>query len=151
MLHLSLSQYSFVSSIEEISIACDWLDKLLNTFSISSVKIFHAQVCVQEILSNIHQYGVPRCDNNNIDRKSTKKPVCKVNLAVKLSNDRLIITIVENSIPYNLLDAQIKRTHGSLETTIPGGHGIRLIRKYADSIIYSNENNENHITLEFII
>jgi anti-sigma regulatory factor (Ser/Thr protein kinase) len=150
MPHLSLSQYSFVSSIEEISIACDWLDKLLNTFPISSEKIFQAQLCVQEILSNIHEYGAPRCDNN-IDRKSTKKPVCKVNLAVKLSNDRLIITVVDNSIPYNLLDEQIKRTHDSLETTVPGGHGIRLIRKYADTIIYSNENNENHINLEFII
>lgn len=150
MLNLNVSQHSFYSSLQEISVACDWLDKLLNTLPISSVKIFQAQLCVQEMLSNIYEYGVPSC-KDNLGCETSKNPLCKINLALKLSDNRLIITIVDNSMPYNILEAQIKCVDLSLEAAVPGGNGIRLIKNYADSIFYSNENNKNHTTLEFIL
>jgi len=141
---------SFFSSLEDIALICDWLEKLLTELSISSTKVFHSQLCVQEILSNIYEYGCPYYEDNQ-GQGSTTSHVCKITLTVKLSSDRLIIIIVDDSRPYNLLETKIKLIDKKLETAVPGGHGIRLIKKYADNINYCYKNNENQITLEFIL
>jgi anti-sigma regulatory factor (Ser/Thr protein kinase) len=61
------------------------------------------------------------------------------------SDNNLTIEFIDNGIQFDPTLKEDPKTPKSLDETQIGGLGILLVKNYADEIIYTYENNENHL------
>ena len=124
---------SEISEIAKIS-------QIFNRFSTQhqfSKKIANAfDLALDEILNNIMTYGY---DDQNIH---------DIDIQIHLSDNQLIVTIIDDGREFNPLNAPAAETGSSLEDRRIGGLGIHLIRKTMDNIYYKYENNKNCLTIK---
>lgn len=63
------------------------------------------------------------------------------------ANNDLTIEFVDNGIQFDPTLKEDPETPKNLDETQIGGLGIILVKNYADEIIYTYENNENHLKI----
>lgn len=63
------------------------------------------------------------------------------------ANNDLTIEFIDNGIQFDPTLKEDPETPKSLDETQIGGLGIILVKNYADEIIYTYENNENHLKI----
>jgi anti-sigma regulatory factor (Ser/Thr protein kinase) len=59
--------------------------------------------------------------------------------------------VTDAGIPFNPVEAGAPALPATLGEARPGGHGIRLIRNYADRIGYERTGAQNRLTLAFLM
>ena len=92
-------------------------------------------VVFDELLNNIISYAYED-DNNH-----------KIEVRVELTQDRLIVFIEDDGIPFNPLDADPPDTGLALEERSLGGLGIHLVRNVMDKFTYHRSTGKNRLTL----
>jgi anti-sigma regulatory factor (Ser/Thr protein kinase) len=90
-----------------------------------------AQIIVDEIYSNIHQYS----------GATTVQVNCNINC------DKLILTFKDDGIPYDPLTSAEPDTSLSADERELGGLGIFMVRKMASELSYSYEDGCNVLTV----
>lgn len=63
------------------------------------------------------------------------------------ANNDLTIEFIDNGIQFDPTLKEDPETPKNLDETQIGGLGIILVKNYADEIIYTYENNENHLKI----
>lgn len=63
------------------------------------------------------------------------------------ANNDLTIEFIDNGIQFDPTLKEDPETPKNLDETQVGGLGIILVKNYADEIIYTYENNENHLKI----
>ena len=97
-----------------------------------SVKIANrAQIIVDEIYSNIHQYS----------------GATMAQVSCHIDSNKMILTFKDDGIPYNPLMLEEPDTSLSVEEREFGGLGIFMVRKMASDISYVYENGYNILTV----
>ena len=93
------------------------------------------QMALDELLTNIVKYGYEDKDEHKID------------VHFGINNDVVNVEIVDDSIPYNILDQENPDISLSVDDKPIGGLGIFLIKKLMSNVDYYTENGKNHLVM----
>jgi len=97
--------------------------------------IFETNLVLEEIFTNIITYG--HGDKNRH----------LIHFSLECKNNKIIIRIEDDGIPFNLLNADSVDLNADLEHRSVGGLGIHLVRKIMDDVNYERIGSKNIVTL----
>ena len=127
------------SQLSEITRIPLWITALASRHGISERTQFSINLCLEEALSNVVQHGY----RGAADRSLT------VNFASP--GERYFEFVVEDEAPaFNPLEAEELPALTAGAPMRIGGQGIRLIRRFADSIEYERTDGGNRLHLGFL-
>jgi anti-sigma regulatory factor (Ser/Thr protein kinase) len=98
------------------------------------VNIFNLQLIIEEIVTNVIKYG----------RQTGNEIIC---IEAEAKTDGIVLTIKDNSAPFNPLEARLSDTTLSADKRDIGGLGLVLVRKKAKSIEYEYEEGWNVVNV----
>jgi sigma-B regulation protein RsbU (phosphoserine phosphatase) len=88
-----------------------------------------------ELLNNIISYAYQDDKEHEIE------------VRVELAGERLAVSIADDGMPFNPLDADTPDTSLALEERAPGGLGVHLVLNVMDKITYQRRTGKNVLTL----
>ena len=101
-----------------------------------SNKVIHdVQLALDEVVTNIVEYGYDDDDKHFIDIKFI------------LNEQSLKIIVIDDANPYNILDKENPDTSLSFEDKPIGGLGIYLVKHLMTNIDYDYRDGKNHLLL----
>ena len=99
-------------------------------------KVIHdVQLALDEVVTNIVEYGYDDDDTHMIDVK------------FRFENRSLQINIIDDANPYNILDKEKPDISKSLDDKPIGGLGILLVKHLMTNIGYEYKDGMNHLSL----
>ena len=105
---------------------------------LSDHAIYQCELAVDEVCANIIEHGV---------EASGDSTSYFIRTVTRLEDNQFVITISDNCIPFNPLK-HLRGDTDSLEAKMkPGGWGIYFANEQMDSLEYSYQNGQNHLTL----
>ncbi len=127
------------SKLSEIARVPPWIEKLSARHGIPSPIQFAMDLCLEEILSNIIRHGY------------AGEPNHALMIHHRINREGSFTLVVEDQAPqFNPLLVSDPPVPRSLEEISRGGHGIKLLKQFADAIDYERMSNGNRITVTFI-
>ena len=109
----------------------DFINSQTKKAGLSSKTISRAQIIVDEIYSNIHQYS----------------SAAKAQIFCHIDSDRIVLTFKDDGIPYNPLMTIEPDTSLSVGDRDLGGLGILMVKKMSSDLSYVYENGYNVLTV----
>jgi len=97
---------------------------------------FVLQLSLEELITNCIKYSAD----------AGTHPVIEINL--RSEPGLLLVEMVDDSAPFNLLDAGIPNVNVSIQDREVGGLGIHLLRSLMDEIQYERNGHKNCIRLK---
>lgn len=125
------------SRLTELRRVQPWIGALVNQVGISENTRYAIDLCLEEALANIILHGY---------RNEPGHPVI---IRCWLSSDMLFCSVEDTAPPFSPVDAPSGPAIN--ESLAPGGNGIRLLRRFADSLVYEKLNEGNRLTISFSI
>lgn len=102
--------------------------------------VFEINLCLEEILINIIQYGFPDGRKHEID------------VAFSLQDSVMIITIIDEGAAFDPTRPTIRPdTHAELSRRDVGGLGLHIVHQMMDEVRYERKGSQNRLTLKKII
>lgn len=127
--------FALESSLAEL----DKLHAVIETFGhlndMQKKQIFEVNLVLEEIFTNIVSYG-------HTDDKSHQ-----VEFSVALMDNTIKIGVMDDGVPFNLLEAESVDLDADLEERAVGGLGIHLVRKLMDGVNYQRKDDKNIVNL----
>jgi anti-sigma regulatory factor (Ser/Thr protein kinase) len=112
--------------------ASNWLAEAARSRSIPEQLIERLDLCLNEALANVLSYGGPTARAEAI------------RLSIQKTADHEAVVAVEDAgIPFDPTAAEAKPRASSLATAEIGGHGLLIIRSFADFVTYQHQNQRN--------
>ena len=125
----------FVGSMDEAFATARWLDDIAAQQRLSGRVVFAAQLCLEEILTNIVRHS--------------GKTEPHVAVEVDHTGDRLQLTIEDDGKPFDVTSYPRRPVERDLETVEPGGLGLHLLQHFASQLEYSRSKDHNRVTAVF--
>jgi len=97
--------------------------------------IFDFNLALEEVFANVVLYGFQDGGEHEVD------------IALESQNGMVSLTVEDEGVPFNPLDAPDVDVTASLEDRPIGGLGILLVRKLMDGIEYAREGNRNRLVM----
>jgi anti-sigma regulatory factor (Ser/Thr protein kinase) len=131
------------SNLENVDQLWPWVDAVTAEYAVPADTLFAIHLCLEEALSNVirHAYREQPGHHVTIDFARDR-------------TDGLVFTVEDNAPPFDPLG------HPAHRETLPsapvdplqlGGHGIRLMRKFAGGLGYMRLPNGNRLTIRFAL
>ena len=115
------------------------LNQFLATFWASNElpedAIFDFNLALEEVFANVVLYGFQDAGEH------------EVHIALESQNGMVSLTVEDEGVPFNPLDAPEVDVTASLEERPIGGLGILLVRKLMDGIEYAREGDRNRLVM----
>lgn len=132
-----MKQLTVVASVENIETVTDFVNEQLEAFDCPMKAQMQIDIAIDEIFGNIAHYAY----NPDIGEATVKVEVTENPLAV-------IITFIDNGVPYNpLKQADPDITQSADERQI-GGLGIYMVKKSMDEITYEYKDGQNVLSVK---
>jgi len=114
----------------------EWLESLGEELDLAEEFLEDLKVCVYEAVANIIKYAFDDelCHRIQVFCFDTQQTVS--------------LTIIDDGKPFDPLGVVPAPKPDSVAGATIGGHGIRLIKAYADRLHYVWQNGENRLTIE---
>lgn len=131
------------SHMDELTRVFSWIQSLARAYAIPSDTQYSMELCMEEALVNVirHGYG--------------EDPSQTVVVEFERRGEREFVFTIEDSAPQFRPfdpDAPIKEAEpANLEKIVPGGHGIRLMRAFANSVEWEPLEHGNRLRLSFVV
>ncbi|MDB4539244.1 SpoIIE family protein phosphatase [Saprospiraceae bacterium] len=129
------SSIQIKNEIKELNKVIDFFESFASENHMAFAITQKFNIVLDEILSNVISYGYE-------DDKSHK-----IDVEFKIENFKLVITIVDEGIPFNPFRNDPPDTMLSLDERNIGGLGIHLIKNLSDEYNYQRQADKNIITL----
>jgi serine/threonine-protein kinase RsbW len=129
----------FTNSLYEISNLEVRAEELCKFFNIDIQFAPKIHLCIDEILTNIINYGYP-------DKREGK-----IVIESSFQNNILKISISDDAILFNPLNAQEPVFNLPLEERKIGGLGVYFVKQLTNNQYYSVKNGQNNLIIEFLI
>ena len=126
------------SELSQISRIFPWIEALASQYEIVESLQFAINLCLEEAVSNVIRHGYA----NQAGRF----------IAVRFmisSEGNLVFTVDDDAPPFNPLEAASLPVLDEQGETRIGGHGIRLIRGFADMLEYEPTSTGNRLHIAF--
>jgi anti-sigma regulatory factor (Ser/Thr protein kinase) len=128
------------SRLSELSRAQAWAEELAHRYLLSEKSLYSMRLCVEEALANIVLHGY---------KSESGHPIVIRNW---FDADTLFLGIEDEApafVPSDATQRMSTSEPDTLESLVPGGYGIRLIRHFANSLLYERLPEGNRLTIGF--
>ena len=126
------------SRMSDLAQVSAWIERLASRHAIPSSTQFAMNLCLEEVLSNIIRHGYSGKNQDSI----------KIQFASP-RGDYFVFVVEDQAPPFNPVDAPELPALGPLDENRIGGQGIRLLRRFADSLEYQALPAGNRLTIGF--
>ena len=114
-----------------------WLNELSEELGLKESVAGDIKLCLNEAVANIISHGL------------TDKADGRAVVALGVLEDRAQLTIRDNGIAFNPLEAPEPASAERIEDAEIGGLGIKIMRDTASAMTYRREDGENVLSLRF--
>jgi anti-sigma regulatory factor (Ser/Thr protein kinase) len=128
-------QFELKNRLADLDVLCEHLAAFCKTCGIAKKQKFEINLALDELFTNIINHGFE--DEKEHDIRVT---------CIK-SDNTVEITIRDDGIPFNPLEAPQPDLNCTFNDREIGGLGIHLIKAYIDQIDYQRKDEENVLTL----
>jgi serine/threonine-protein kinase RsbW len=124
------------SSLSDLGLVPPWIGRLAAPYAIPEDTRFAMDLCLEEVLSNVIRHGYAGEPGRHI--------------FVQFSNLRkgYFILVVEDEAP-RFDPLSVPEPPGSVDEAQAGGNGIRLLRRFADTLQHQATPTGNRLTIGF--
>jgi serine/threonine-protein kinase RsbW len=129
---------SLRSQLSEIRQLHTWVERLASQHSISASTQFAMELCLEEVVSNIIRHGYADAPDGSVTVQFTEP-----------QSQQFILIVEDQAAYFNPLDFPTPKVTSSPDEVQRGGHGITLMRKFADSIEYQRLPGGNRLLIGF--
>lgn len=119
------------ASLDQLDTLSTAVENLQESIQCSDKQMFEILLVIEELCANVMRHG----KGKNIEISLVK------------DWDELIITLVDDGIPFDLTQQPAPDTCKSLMQRIPGGLGVHLVHCYSDSIEYRRQDHKNVVVV----
>jgi len=141
------------SQIEDLTLVRPWVEALAARYSIPAETQFAIELCLEEALSNIIRHGYQGHANQSISIAWTV--TCVPSGGENEHAAELVFTIEDHAPPFDPLatfaTAPVPTRAVNSPELLPGGQGLRLMRKFAGRLAWQQLPDGNRLTLAFAI
>jgi serine/threonine-protein kinase RsbW len=128
------------SRLSELAVIPPWIERLAERHAISANTQFAMDLCLEEVLSNIIRHGY-----------SNKPDFPIVVQFTGPAEDYYKFIVEDEAPPFNPVIAPVLPAAGSPDEVQIGGNGIRLLRRFADTLEYQAMPTGNRLTIGFSV
>ena len=126
------------SDLSEMRRVFPWIEALASQYEIAESLQFAINLCLEEAVSNVIRHGYANQVGSFI----------AVRFMIS-SEGNLVFTVDDDAPPFNPLEAQALPVLDEQGEIRIGGHGIRLIRGFADMLEYEPTSTGNRLHIAF--
>jgi anti-sigma regulatory factor (Ser/Thr protein kinase) len=126
------------SRVSELAQIPPWIERLALRFSIPESTQFAMNLCLEEALSNVIWHGYSGQPDHSI----------AVHFASP-GEDYFVFVVEDQAPPFNPVDSPELPSLNERENNDIGGQGIRLLRRFADSLEYQATPTGNRLSIGF--
>jgi anti-sigma regulatory factor (Ser/Thr protein kinase) len=133
--------------MSDIALLWPWVETLAVAYAIPPDTLFAIHLCIEESVSNIIRHGYQGQPGHRVTVDFSPGPA-------NGPANRLVFSIEDQAPPFNPLEdlaVPAMAAAGSIDRLNPGGHGIRLLRKFAAALDYERLANGNRLTIRFTV
>lgn len=134
-----MKELTLDATIDNIPVVTDFVDENLEKVGCPMKAQMQINIAIDELFSNIAQYAYgkpPSGGKATVRVEVTGKPMA------------VIITFIDNGIPYDPLAKEDPDITLSAEDREIGGLGIFMVKKTMDEINYEYKNGQNILTIK---
>lgn len=132
-----MKELTVVATLENIAVVTDFVNEQLETLNCPMKAQVQIDIAIDELFSNIAHYAY----NPEVGDATVRIEVIEEPLSV-------IITFIDNGIPYDPLKKRDPDVTLSAEEREIGGLGIYMVKKSMDDITYEYKNGQNILKIK---
>ena len=131
-----MKELTIAATIENIETVTDFVNEQLEAYDCPMKAQMQIDIAIDELFGNIAHYAY----NPEIGSATVRVEVIEDPLSV-------VITFIDNGIPYDPLKKEDPNTTLSAEDREIGGLGIFMVKKTMDDVIYEYKDGQNRLTI----
>ena len=130
-------EFVLKNKLSEVQRAADLFEEFGEENGIPLKDIFQINLVLDELISNVINYGYPKEENREIYLKY-----------IIVDNKKLLLEIRDYGVPFNILEMEEVDVSLGIEERAIGGLGIHLVKNIMDDIEYERKGGQNILTLK---
>jgi anti-sigma regulatory factor (Ser/Thr protein kinase) len=131
------TRLELTSTLADLRLVAPWVAEMTSAYGFSADLRFAIELCLEEALSNIVRHGYAGEAGHAL----------RVDF---VRGDSKVFFVVEDHAPAFEPLRPGEAAPADLNTITPGGQGLRLIYRFANSVKYERLKEGNRLTLEFV-
>ena len=132
-----MKELTTTATIENIETVTDIVNEQLEALSCPMKAMMQIDIAIDELFGNIAHYAYhPEVGSATVRVEVTEDPLA------------VIITFIDNGVPYDPLAAEDPDITLSAEERTVGGLGIYMVKKSMDEISYEYKDGQNILTIK---
>ena len=131
-----MKELTIAATVENIETVTDFVNEQLEAYDCPMRAQMQIDIAIDELFGNIAHYAY----NPEVGSATVRVEVVEDPLSV-------IITFIDNGVPYDPLKKDDPDTTLSAEDREIGGLGIFMVKKTMDDIIYEYKDGQNRLTI----
>ena len=132
-----MKELTLTATVENIEVVTDFVNEQLESFDCPMKAQMQIDSAIDELFGNIAHYAY----NPEIGQATVRVEVVEDPLSV-------VITFIDNGVPYDPLAKADPDTTLSTEEREIGGLGIYMVKKSMDDITYEYKDGQNILTIK---
>lgn len=129
-------ELTIAATVENIQAVTDFVNEQLEALDCPVKAQMQIDIAIDELFGNIAHYAY----NPDVGEATVRVEVMEEPLSV-------VITFIDQGVPFDPLDAQEPDTSLSAQERSIGGLGIYMVKKSMDEITYAYENGRNILSI----
>ncbi len=131
----------FPAVLREVGPCLAWIEAIARTSRLSDDQTYAILLCAEELVTNIVRHNPPET--------AGAAPLC-VAMSLQVEEDRVILTIEDNGVAFDVVQAPTKQIEPSIDLLEPGGLGVGLVKRFASNLQYFRTQTGNKVVASFI-
>ena len=132
-----MKELTIAATVENIETVTDFVNEQLEALDCPMKAQMQIDIAIDELFGNIAHYAY----NPEVGSATVRVEVTEDPLAV-------VITFIDNGVPYNPLEKEDPDTSLSAEDRQIGGLGIFMVKKSMDDITYEYKDGQNILKIK---
>lgn len=128
----------FDGSLSEIARTVAWVESVARTLQLGEDQTYAMALCADELVSNVLTHNGAKVDRLH------------VRVTVEAKENCVALTIEDNGVFFDIVNAPAKRVDQPLEALQPGGLGVGLVKRFASSLEYDRIEDRNKTVATFL-
>lgn len=132
-----MKELTIAATVENIETVTDFVNEQLEALDCPMKAIMQIDIAIDELFGNIAHYAY----NPEVGSATVRVEVAEEPLSV-------IITFIDNGVPFDPLATEDPDVTLSVEERGVGGLGVYMVKKSMDEITYTYKNGQNILTIK---
>lgn len=132
-----MKELTIAATVENIETVTDFVNEQLEALDCPMKAMMQIDIAIDELFGNIAHYAY----NPEVGSATVRVEVAEEPLSV-------IITFIDNGVPFDPLATEDPDVTLSVEERGVGGLGVYMVKKSMDEITYTYKNGQNILTIK---